>query len=336
MGPFIIPVFLPGAGCPHKCVFCDQAAITGVKGNVNPLEELRASTGRFFSFKRKKKRLSQISFYGGNFLGQRAGTIRSLLNESAKLVKAGKIDSVRFSTRPDTINDNILDMLERHPIRTIELGVQSMDNHVLSMSRRGHSSSETEKAARLLKKRGYETVAQLMIGLPGDTRKKAILSAQKVVDLSFDFVRIYPTIVFKNSPLASWHINGKYAPRSLDQSVSLAGDMWLLFNRNGIPVIRMGLQAGEGLDDTILAGPYHPAFGHLALSKIFLEKAASAIESTGNISETPILRVNPKSASKLAGMNRGNISELKKRFELKSVKIITDSSLGKDVVEVCV
>ena len=335
MSPFIIPVFLPQAGCPHQCVFCDQAAITGVKKNSDPVEELRASMRRFSGFKPKKNRSRQVSFYGGNFLGQRPKTIRALLTEAENYVDAGKIDSIRFSTRPDTIRAETLDILESHSVKTVELGVQSMDDAVLSMSRRGHRSMDTETAAGLLKQRGYEIGAQLMTGLPGDSDEKARLTAEKVATLPFDFARIYPTLLFKGSALATWHIRGDYVPSSLDQTVSLVMDMYLSLTEKNIPVIRMGLQAGEGLElgSQILGGPWHPAFGHLVHSKIFLEKASAAIKSAENISDSLSLKVHPASVSKLIGMKKNNMFQLKKRFHLKSIQILPDPSLGQDDVE---
>ena len=336
MSPFIIPVFLPQAGCPHKCVFCDQVSITGVKKNIDPLEELRISVSQFLGFKRKKNRPSQISFYGGNFLGQQEETIQALLSEAAKHVNAGVIDSIRFSTRPDTITGKSLDMLEGYPVKTVELGVQSMDDTVLSISRRGHSALDTETAVGLLKQRGYEIGAQLMTGLPGDSDEKARLTAEKTAELSFDFARIYPTILFKGSALAAWHIQGDYIPSSLDQTVSLVMDMYLLLAAKNIPVIRMGLQSGEGLEigGQILGGPWHPAFGHLVHSKIFLEKASASIHSLETIADSSVtLKVNPSSVSKLVGMKKSNIFQLKKRLHLKSIQIIPDPSMDKDDVE---
>ena len=271
--PFIIPVFLPNSGCLHRCAFCNQTSITGVKQDTILPEKLRSVINEFLQWKGKFRNNVQISFYGGNFLGLKEKYLKTLLNESAKFVESGKVGSIRFSTRPDTITNERLDILKEYPVSTIELGVQSMDDRVLTMAKRGHTSSDTVKAVAVLKERGYEIGLQMMVGLPGDDEATSLATGRRIADLAPDFVRIYPAVVLKNSLLAKWYKEGKYTPLSLEPCVTLVKKLHLLFDEKKIPVIRMGLQASADLENgtTILAGPYHPAFGHLVYSEIFLD-----------------------------------------------------------------
>ena len=342
--PFIIPVFLPNLGCPHRCVFCNQAVITGAKQNIPSPEQLQFQINKFLDYKGKYRNKVQISFYGGNFLGLKKSYIKSLLYEATKFVNTGKVESIRFSTRPDTIDNERLDTLKDFPVRTIELGVQSMDDSVLAMAKRGHTSSDTEKAVNLLKKRNYEIGLQMMVGLPGDDEIKALDTGRRIADLSPDFVRIYPAIVFEKTILASWYKKGSYTPLSLETCVSLVKKLYLYFGKNSIHVIRMGLQASEYLtkNSTILAGPYHPAFGHLVYSEIFLDMAASVLESKNLESKSReskkgscdkvIIKVHPQSISRMRGLKNRNIEILKTGFHIKSLKIIPDFSVKKDEI----
>ncbi|MBT8357286.1 MAG: radical SAM protein [Desulfobacterales bacterium] len=330
--PFIIPVFLPNIGCPHQCIFCNQGAITGMKREIPSPEKLHQIVNRFLQHKGKDRDLIQIAFFGGNFLGLRAAHIKSLLHEAGKFVTAGKVDSLRFSTRPDTITNETLDMLDPFPVSTIELGIQSMDDHVLSMSKRGHTSADTQKAVGLLKKRNYEIGLQMMVGLPGDDETKTQLTGRIIVDLSPDFVRIYPTVVLAGSPLARWYQNGKYTPIPLEQCITLVKNLYLLFRKNNIKVIRMGLQASENFatDTEILAGPYHPAFGHLVFSQIFLDMATAILESEVSVRDEVWIKVHPRSISNMRGLKNRNIELLKKKYNIKLITIIPDLSVGKD------
>lgn len=330
--PFIIPVFLPNIGCPHQCAFCNQGAITGIKQKIPSPEKLHQIVNNFFKYKGKDRDLIQIAFFGGNFLGLRAAHIQSLLHEAGKFVTAGKVDNLRFSTRPDTINNETLDILTTFPVSTIELGVQSMDDQVLAMSKRGHTSADTTKAVRLLKKRNYEIGLQMMVGLPGDDKSKAQLTGQKIADMSPDFVRIYPTVVFAGSLLARWYEHGKYTPIPLEQCITLVKNLYLLFRKNDIKVIRMGLQASENFekDAEILAGPYHPAFGHLVFSQIFLDMATAILESEVSARDEVWIKVHPRSISKMRGIKNKNIETLKRKYNIKSIKIIPDISLTED------
>lgn len=330
--PFIIPVFLPNIGCPHQCAFCNQGAITGIKQKIPSPEKLHQIVNNFFKYKGKDRDLIQIAFFGGNFLGLKAAQIKSLLHEAGKFVTAGKVDNLRFSTRPDTINNETLEILNPFPVSTIELGVQSMDDQVLAMSKRGHTSADTTKAVRLLKKHNFEIGLQMMVGLPGDDKSKAQLTGQKIADMSPDFVRIYPTVVFAGSLLARWYEHGKYTPIPLEQCITLVKNLYLLFRKNDIKVIRMGLQASENFekDAEILAGPYHPAFGHLVFSQIFLDMATAILESEVSARDEVWIKVHPRSISKMRGIKNKNIETLKRKYNIKSIKIIPDISLTED------
>jgi len=333
--PFIVPVFLPNIGCPHKCVFCNQSAITGVKQKIPSSEEIGLQINRFLNYKGRNRSLVQISFFGGNFLGLKIDFIKSLLREATKFVIEGRVDSIRFSTRPDTIDYERLDILEEFPVATVEIGVQSMDDKVLCLAGRGHTSSDTEKAVSILKERNYEIGLQMMIGLPGDDGSMSLYSAKKIAALSPDFVRIYPTLVLKNSILSGWYKEGKYTPLSLKKSVTLAKDIYLIFKEKKIRVIRMGIQASEHFEreTTILAGPYHPAFGHLVHSEIFLDMASSIIESEGIDScDSVEIKVHPRSVSKIRGIKNFNVKILKEMFNIKSLEIIPHHSLAEDAI----
>jgi len=330
--PFIIPIFIPHAGCPHQCVFCNQVSITGAKQRLISSAELRIQIREFLEYKKENRKPVQIAFFGGNFLGLKSEEIKSLLDAAAEFVRDGQVDGIRFSTRPDTINERSLDIIKEHPVSTVELGVQSMDDHVLELAGRGHSASDAVWAVELLKERNYSIGLQLMVGLPGDDETGALTTAQKIVDLGPDFVRIYPTLVVANSRLSGMYKSGDYIPLSLEEGVALVKKIYLKFKKEGIDVIRMGLQASEDLDDgtTVLAGPYHPAFGHMVHAEIFLDMAISAIESAKSGKETLSILVNPRSISKMRGLNNSNIERLQNHFQLVSLAVKTDASIPED------
>ena len=298
--------------------------------------ELRFQIREFLKYKKENRKPVQIAFFGGNFLGLNSEEIKSLLDTSAEFVRDGRVDGIRFSTRPDTINERSLDIIKDYPVRTVELGVQSMDDHVLELAGRGHSASDTVRAVELLKKRYFSIGLQLMVGLPGDDETGALTTAQKIIDLDPDFVRIYPTLVVANSRLAGWYKSGDYTPLSLEKGVRLVKKIYLKFIEESIDVIRMGLQASEDLEDgtTVLAGPYHPAFGHLVHSEIFLDMAISAIESASSRKETLTIFVNPRCISKMRGLNNSNIKRLQSRFQLTSLAVKPDVSIPEDRLKI--
>jgi len=327
--PFIIPVFLPHAGCPHRCAFCNQAAINQVKQVSYSREKLNQRINQFLGYKGKERSPVQIAFFGGNFLGLQRDDITILLEEATQFVRAGKVDSIRFSTRPDTIDHRRLDRLNKYPVSTIELGVQSMDDRVLAMAKRGHTSLDTEKAVALLKERDYEIGLQMMVGLPGDDETKSVTTAHKIARLAPDFVRIYPTVVLEGSLLSKWYESGKYKPLPLESCVTLVKKLFLLFREYKIQITRMGLQVSGDLENkaTILAGPYHPAFGHMVHSEIFLDMAIASLKSEKVFYDRMFIKVHPRSISKMRGLKNNNVKILENRFQIKSLEIVPDPSL---------
>lgn len=330
--PFVIPIFLPHAGCPHQCIYCNQTSITGVKHEILTPEKFRLQMNEFLKFKGKHRQSIQVAFYGGSFLGLEKDFIRLLLDESSKFVQNKQVDSIRFSTRPDTISKKQLDFIKDYPVSTVEIGAQSMDDRVLALSKRGHTALDTEKAVSLLKDRDYEIGVQMMVGLPGDNETKSIKSAEKISGLSPDFVRIYPTVVLANSRLANLFQNGKYLPWSLERSVTIVKNLYLYFRNQKIQVARMGLQVSEAIENrrTILAGPYHPAFGHMVYSEIFFDMASTLLEADRRSSKTITIKVHPRSIPKMRGYKNENVENLKRKFQIKSLKIIPDSTLPQD------
>jgi len=335
--PFIIPVFLPGAGCPHRCAFCNQRDVTGVQEATCTPETLRRTVHRFLAYKGPHRSPVQIAFYGGNFLGLEKETIQRLLAVAREFVSKGQIDTIRFSTRPDTIQGKNLELLRNYPVSTIEIGAQSMNDTVLARCERGHTAADTEQAVSLLRERGFEIGVQMMVGLPGDNNAGATASALRIADLAPDFVRIYPTVVLRHSLLARWYRNGDYTPLPLESCVTLVKELYLLFTEKRIPVIRMGLQGSDNSNfaASLLAGPFHPAFGHLVYSEIFLDRATSVLGSMGGLSGTVTFRVHPRSVSRLRGQKNRNIDILKRKFHLDAIRITTDPSLGVEELTAC-
>ncbi len=225
--PFIIPIFLPHAGCPHQCVFCNQVSITGVKHETVEPDTIRNQIHEFLKYRNENRKPVQIAFFGGNFLGLKFEDIKSWLDLAAGFVSQGPVDGIRFSTRPDTIDGACLDALEDYPVSMVELGVQSMDDRVLALAGRGHSAQDTIRAVKALKERQIGVGLQMMVGLPGDSKTRSLATARKIADLEPDCTRIYPTVVVANSRLAKLFKTGEYLPLSLEDAVTLVKKAYL-------------------------------------------------------------------------------------------------------------
>lgn len=334
--PFIIPIFLPHAGCPHRCIFCNQVSITGAKQKVAGANQIRSYIHDFLGYKTRPRKPVQISFFGGNFLGLNIDEIKFYLDLAAEFVHQGEVDSIRFSTRPDTIDQDHLEVIADYPVATVELGVQSMIDQVLALAQRGHTAADTVRAVERLKAGRYSVGLQMMVGLPGDDEALSLKTARKIADLQPDFVRIYPTLVLKSSRLAAWYCNGNYKPLSLKAAVTQVKNLYLYFKKRNIYVIRMGLQASADLADgsTVLAGPYHPAFGHMVYSEIFLDTACAALNAVKPTGPKISIFVNPRRISTMRGLKNSNIELIKRRFGFEKIFIVPDDNLEENSIKI--
>jgi histone acetyltransferase (RNA polymerase elongator complex component) len=334
--PFIIPVFVPQKGCPHRCVFCNQVSIIGTARGEVSRDAVGARISEFLGYRGNRRDSVQVAFYGGNFLGLSEAYRLSLLEEAEKFVEQGKVDGIRFSTRPETVTPESLAALAPYSVQTIEVGAQSMDDEILSISQRGHTARDTENAVGRVRGCGREVGIQIMPGLPGDTAESILETGRRVAALQPDFVRIYPTVVVRNTLLETWYHAGRFVPLSLDDAVELTKGLYLLFKAAGVSVIRMGLQDTESLSRSggLVAGPFHPAFGHLVHSAVFLDLAVQALERRKAPGERVAIRAHPHDVSKVRGLRNDNVTELTMRFHLKQLQVLDDLTVPRGTLRI--
>lgn len=308
---FIIPIFIPHQGCPHACTFCNQFQISGQSDHdqVSP-EDVQRSIDTWLT--RSPGRINeevQVAFYGGSFTGLPLERQEELLDAVSPFMSRGDVQVIRLSTRPDYIDAQRIRLLKNKGVGIVELGVQSLDDKVLAASNRGHKAKHSIEAFRLLRETGFEIGLQLMLGLPAQTTRSLMKTVRQVAALRPDFVRIYPVLVLKGSRLAHLYEVGQYEPLSLGGAVARAARMKKIFDGYGIRVIRIGLQAGTDLESSLVAGPYHPAFGEMVTSRIMFQQTRKLLVNSGKNSRL-IVRINAKDQSIFRGVKSCNMKRL--------------------------
>ncbi len=346
MKPLIIPVFIPNQGCPNVCIFCNQKSITGRENSPDGndvkkiIEEGIKGDGSLFSREKRNKRkdnrplfkvslnkperncfFKEIAFYGGSFTGLSLKYQEELLGEAKKAVDSGLIEGIRISTRPDYVDEKVLEILKTYGVRTIELGVQSFSDKILKNSKRGHNSSCIFYACEIIKKSGFNLGIQLMMGLPDDSEETLVGSAEKTIEIKPNFVRIYPVLVLKGTELEQMYLKGEYKPFSMEKTIRLGCLMVKRFYMEGIPVIRFGLQQTDtiNLNESVIAGPFHPSLRHIIDSEIAFENMSGIIKDNSLSGGSVGFSVSEKELSVFKGIKKENIKKLKKSFNLKEV-----------------
>ena len=334
-----IPIFIPHLGCPNDCVFCNQRSISG-HGDFD-ISTVRREVDEVLSTVREGD-ICEIAFFGGSFTGIDRSLMISLLDIAEEYIKAseGRIGSIRLSTRPDYINEEILDILSRYSVRTIELGLQSMDDRVLLASRRGHTSDEAKRAARLIKERGFSFVGQMMIGLPSADSESEIMTAEAICDLGADAARVYPTVVFYETELCAMAQRGEYKPLDNDEAVVRCARVLDIFDKRGVPCIRVGLCASDNLSsfDKVYGGASHAAIGELAMGELYFERICERLDSLKIDSfegKTLTVYVGLGCVSRAVGQNKKNKDRLCQKYRLKRIKVLEKSDILGYNIDIC-
>lgn len=323
----IIPVFVPHIGCPNDCVFCNQKRITG-KGTVSAnakyvmdiVEECISTIG--------KDTYTELAFFGGSFTAIDIRVQEELLKVGKHYKDLGVIQRMRCSTRPDSINTEILKLQKKYGMDIIELGIQSLDDEVLKLSNRGHNKKHSENASYLIKEHGFVLGHQIMPGLPGSTPEKDMKTCLESIKMKPDMVRIYPTLIIKDTDLVDMYNDGSYKPLTLNEAINISAYMYSQYFINKINVIRIGLQNTDSInkDEDVIAGPFHPAFRQLVEERLYLTSIILSLNKLNLKDKNITIAADKKLVSSIAGQKKSNMIKLKDKYKIKSFRFIDSSS----------
>ncbi len=321
-----VPFFISHQGCPHTCCFCDQRTISGSAG---ALPDAAAIEQKIREWQGGDDRPVEVAFFGGTFSALPRFVQQSLLQPLQPLLVDGIVSAIRISTRPDALDDQTVCWLRQYGVTTIEIGMQSLDDEVLQLAGRGHRAADSLAALASVRNHGLQVVAQLMPGLPGDTAEKSLAGVEQLLAVGTDALRIYPTLVIRGTALAEMYRQGTYQPLELTDTVQLCKQMLHLAWQAGVPVLRIGLQAEQGLnEESIVAGPWHPALGQLVQSALYADLMACLLERMDESSSCEV-RCHPSRISDCVGHQREHLLRLAHRIS----RVQGDTMLKKEELE---
>ena len=309
-----ISIFVPHAGCPHKCSFCDQHSISGAASRPRADYVRRVCTEALE--RTASPQDTEIAFFGGSFTAIEHDYMTELLEAASDFVGDGKFSGIRISTRPDYIDNEILRCLKSYGVTSIELGAQSLDDRVLELNERGHTAEDVIRASQLIRDFGFELGLQMMIGLYGSTETSERHTAEVICRLHPDTVRIYPVVILSGTKLGELYRSGEYKTFEFDEAVRLSADFMRRFEDEGIRVIKVGLHASELVERDMLGGFYHPAFRELCESVIYRDLIEAELSKYENITYADFL-VPERCLSKALGQKKSNI----RYFESRNIRL---------------
>lgn len=337
---YVIPIFVPHLGCPNDCVFCNQNKISGQKTNVTK-DDVKKTIEYYLDHIKEPDKNIEVAFFGGSFTGIDEDIQNELLDAAYQFIKAGKVDSIRISTRPDYINKDILKRLKKYKVRTIELGVQSANDYILNKAARGHTFEDVKKASKLIRRYGFRLGHQMMVGLPESTKIDEINTAKALIKLKPKMVRIYPVLVIKGTKLEKDYEEGKYKPLTVVQAVEICKELVGMFDSKNIDVIRVGLQNTDEItnpkfeNSEVVSGPYHPAFRQLVEGAMWYDAIVNKIKKLNVKVKMVEVQVNPQDVNNVIGHKKENVIKLKETYDVDLVvKQNDDIKQGKSKIEV--
>lgn len=337
---YIIPIFVPNLGCPNDCTFCNQKKISGEQKQVTK-DDVKNTVEYYLKNFKDDSKYVEIAFFGGSFTGIDEEKQIELLEAANEYIKAGKVSSIRISTRPDYIDRKILKRLKKYHVKTIELGVQSSNDYILNKSKRGHTFKDVVKASKLIRFYRFTLGHQMMIGMPESTELDEINTARDLIKLKPKIVRIYPVLVIKGTELAREFSKGEYTPLTVEQAVERSKEIAYMFRKKNINVIRIGLQntseiaSPEEDGSEVLAGPFHPAFRQLVEGAMWYDSIAEKIKEINAKVKKVEIEVNPINVNDVIGHKKVNIERLKEFYDLDvAIKPNEDIQPGKFNIEV--
>ncbi len=337
---YIIPIFVPHLGCPNQCSFCNQRKISGQTKMVTA-QDVKETIDYYLKHFRDNNKYVEVAFFGGSFTAIEREKQIELLEAVQPYIKNKKVNSIRVSTRPDAIDKDILKYLKKYHVKTIELGVQSMNNYILRRCKRGHTVEDVERASKLIRWNGFILGHQMMVGLPESTKQDDINTAKDLIKLKPKIVRIYPVLVIKETELAEECEKGEYTPLTINQAVERCKAIVALFQKHKIDIIRIGLQNTDEISDPknkasqVIAGPFHPAFRQLVESSLWYDSIANEIKKVNAKVRQVKIIANEENINEIIGHKKENVLKLKETYDV-DVFVEADEKIkkGKFKIEV--
>ena len=259
-GVAVVAVMTSPTECPHgRCIPCPGGPITQSPQSYTGFEPaaMRGSLNKFDPFEQVKARIEQLTaighptdkidliIMGGTFTARdlyyqewfvkscfdAMNTIKGENLEQAKKINETsnhRCIGLTVETRPDWFRIQQIDQSLQFGVTRVELGVQSIFDDVLFSMNRGHTISDTIFATRLAKESGLKICYHMMPGLPKSSEDKDLLGFKELFSnpqFQPDMLKIYPTLVIKNTPLYRQWKEGTYTPLSTDEAVNLISKM---------------------------------------------------------------------------------------------------------------
>lgn len=243
-----------GFSCPNRdgkisrggCSFCDNRTFNPSYCNSNTSVKEQIKAGKDF-FARKYPEMKYIAYFQA--YSNTYAEVDELKRKYEEALGCDDVVGIVVGTRPDCINDKILDYLEelnRQTFLTVEYGIESTDNDTLRRINRGHTFECSEKAINDTAERGIVTGGHIIIGLPGELGEGIIKQAEKISETKLDILKIHQLQIVRGTRLAEEYMQKPFHVFSADEYIRVVSE-YIRHLRKDIVIERFVSQSPKGM-----------------------------------------------------------------------------------------
>ncbi len=227
-----------GFTCPNRdgskgtggCIYCNNSSFSPRETLPEIPLEMQIKAGIAYHKKRlgSEKFIVYFQKYTNTY-----GPTDHLEEIYSRALEHPDVIGISVGTRPDSICDEAIELLARiakkHYV-CLELGLQSMDDTILSSINRGHTVNDFLDAVNMVSGRGFEICVHLIHGFPGETADDFLKTAGAISAMPINSIKLHQLHAVKGTLLAEMYLRGEFVPLTLEEYITNAADFLELLN----------------------------------------------------------------------------------------------------------
>lgn len=221
-----------GFTCPNRdgskgsggCIYCNNVSFSPKDTqSIIPLED-QLSHG--MEYHRRRLGSEKFIVYFQKYTNTYA-SVDVLADLYHRALDYPDVVGISVGTRPDALSDEALALLAqiaRTHYVCLELGLQSMDDAILTRINRGHTLEDFVNTVQRAAGHNFDICAHLIYGFPGEEPENFLKTVDLIASLPIDSVKLHQLHAVEGTELAEMYRRGEFTPVTLQEYVAVAAD----------------------------------------------------------------------------------------------------------------
>ena len=229
-----------GLSCPNRdgkisrrgCIFCNsRGSGTGAfKNKISITDQILMAKKNLGRRYKAKKFMAYFQSFSNTY-----ATVAKLEKIYDEALSVEDIVGISIGTRPDCINDNILNLIQNYTkeyLVWMEYGLQSVHDKTLNFINRGHNFQCFKKAVEATRQRNIKICTHVILGLPDENKKDMLETAKTISVMGIDGIKIHLLYVVRGTELEKLYLNGEHRCLEMDEYADIVTDFLELIPKN--------------------------------------------------------------------------------------------------------